>query len=54
MPRTLASEQTLERFLTELALKKNVSVATQNQAPNAIIFSYKDVLGTPLNSTAWA
>jgi hypothetical protein len=32
MPKTLASEQKLEHFLTELALKKNVSASTQNQA----------------------
>jgi uncharacterized membrane protein YidH (DUF202 family) len=38
MPKTLTSEQKLEHFLTELALKKRVSVATQNQAFNAILF----------------
>ena len=50
MPKTLTSEQKLEGFLTELALKKNVSAATQNQAFNAILFFYKDVLGTPLKA----
>ena len=39
MPKTLASEQKLEHFLTDLALKKNVSASTQNQAFNAILFS---------------
>lgn len=48
MPRTLTSEQKLEHFLTELVLKKNVSAATQNQALNALLFFYKDVLGQPL------
>ena len=38
LPKTLNSEQKLERFLTELAVKKNVSAATQNQAFNAIAF----------------
>jgi integrase len=50
MPKTLTSEQKLEHFLTELALKKNVSAATQNQAFNALLFFYKDVLGTPLGA----
>jgi len=45
MPTVLSSEQKLERFLTDLALRKNVSASTQNQAFNAILFFYKDVLG---------
>ena len=48
LPRTLSSEQKLERFLTDLARKRNVSASTQNQAFNAIVFFYKDVLGRPL------
>lgn len=48
MPRELSSEKKLERFLTDLALKKDVSASTQNQAFNAIVFFYKDVLGSPL------
>lgn len=48
MPNGLTSEQKLERFLSELALKQNVSASTQNQAFNAIVFFYKDVLGAPL------
>lgn len=44
MPKELPSEQKMERFLTELALKKNVSASTQNQAFNAIRFFYVDVL----------
>ena len=34
----------IERFLTFLALKKNVSPATQNQALNALVFLYRQVL----------
>lgn len=48
MPDVLASEQKLERFLTDLALCENVSASTQNQAFNAILFFYRDVLGKPL------
>ena len=32
LPKTLTSEQKLEHFLTDLAVRKNVSAATQNQA----------------------
>ena len=34
----------IERFLTHLAVKKNVSSSTQRQALNAIIFLYRKVL----------
>ena len=40
----LSSEQKLERFPAHLA-KKDVAASTQNQAFNAIIFSYKEALG---------
>ena len=50
MPPLLASEQKVERFLTDLALKRNVSASTQNQAFNAILFFYKDVLAAPLKN----
>ena len=49
MPQTLSSEQKVERFLTDLALKRDVAAATQNQAFNAIAFFYKDVLGAALH-----
>lgn len=49
LPSHDASEQKLERFLTDLA-KKSVAASTQNQAFNAIIFFYKEVLGTELKS----
>lgn len=48
MPNSLPSEQKLERFLSELALRQNVSASTQNQAFNAICFFYRDVLAQPL------
>jgi hypothetical protein len=50
MPPNLTSEQKLERFLTALALRRDVAASTQNQAFNAIAFFYKDVLGTPLQN----
>jgi len=50
IPATLTSEQKLERFLTELALTRDVAANTQNQAFNAIAFFYKDVPGTPLQN----
>lgn len=50
MPRELTSEQRIERFLTELALKRDVAASTQNQAFNAIVFFYKDVMGQPLGN----
>ena len=34
----------IERFLTHLAVNKQVSAATQNQALCAIIFVYKNIL----------
>lgn len=37
----------IERFLSNLAINKNVSPSTQNQAFNAILFLYRDVLKTP-------
>lgn len=38
----------IESFLTHLAVDKNVSPATQNQAFNAILFLYTQVLGISL------
>jgi len=38
----------VEQFLTHLAVKMNVAASTQNQALSAILFLYKDVLGTEL------
>jgi len=41
-------EAKIERFPTHLAVEKNVSPATQNQAMNALVFLYKKVLKQPL------
>ena len=43
------SEQRFERFLTQLALD-GVSASTQNQAFNAILFFYQEVLKQPLQN----
>jgi len=50
MPPELASEKKLERFLTDLARTREVSASTQNQALNAVLFFYRDVLGQPLGN----
>ena len=47
-PEILTSEQKLERFLTDLARGRGISASSQNQAFNAILFFYKNVLGHPL------
>ncbi len=41
----------IEEYLTFLATKKQVSPTTQNQAFNAILFLYKEVLG--MNTAEW-
>jgi integron integrase len=41
----------IEKYLTHLAMKQNVSPTTQNQAFNAILFMYKEVLG--VDTTSW-
>jgi len=41
----------MEEYLTFLATKKQVSPSTQNQAFNAILFLYKEVLG--IDTTEW-
>src|SRR2546423_184926 len=38
----------VEAFLTNLAVARNVSASTQNQAKSAILFLYKEVLGIEL------
>ena len=42
-------EKKIEAFLTHLAVKKNVSPSTQNQAMNALVFLYKKVLKNQLD-----
>ncbi|MBN9689332.1 MAG: phage integrase N-terminal SAM-like domain-containing protein [Verrucomicrobia bacterium] len=44
-PDTLTSEQKLERILTDLSLKRDVSASSQKQAFNAVLFFCKDVPG---------
>lgn len=46
-PNSLA-EAEVERFLSYLAVSRNVAVNTQNQAFNALIFLYRHVLNKPL------
>ena len=48
MPESLPSEQKLERFLTDLARHRGLSASSQNQALNAVLFFYKEVLRQPL------
>lgn len=43
-------EQKIEQFLTDLAVRKNIAPATQNQAMNALVFLYKKVLKVPLDA----
>jgi site-specific recombinase XerD len=49
LPLHLPSEHKLEQFLTALA-QRDVAASTQNQAFNAIIFFYKETLGTELKN----
>ena len=42
------AEQEVADFLSHLAVEKNVSPSTQNQALNALVFLYKNVLERPL------
>ena len=48
MPAGLSSEQKLEWFLTDLARRRDLSANSQNQALNAILYFYKEVLRQPL------
>lgn len=41
-------EAKIEAFLTDLAIQQHVAPATQNQAMNALVFLYKQVLEQPL------
>jgi len=50
MPGGLSSEKKLERFLTDLACHRDVSASSQNQALNAILFFYKEVLGQAIGN----
>ncbi|MFM6408663.1 MAG: site-specific integrase [Microcystis sp.] len=48
-PREMGGEE-IRAFLTHLAVDKNVAAATQNQALNAILFLYREVLKIELGS----
>ena len=48
-PTQTPSERKIERFLTGLA-KDDVSASTQNQALNALVFFYREVLGLELKN----
>jgi len=41
----------VEKFLTYLAVERNVAASTQNQAFSAILFLYKEVLKRPLETS---
>jgi integron integrase len=47
-PREMGKEE-VERFLSHLAVEKDVAASTQNQAFSALLFLYKDVLGIKLD-----
>ena len=38
----------VEAFLTQVAVQRNVSASTQNQAKSALLYLYKEVLGVEL------
>ena len=46
-PRDMGSVE-VEQFLSDLAVRGNVSASTQNQAKSALLFLYRDVLGQEL------
>jgi integron integrase len=50
MPPALSSEQKLELFLTNLARHRDLSANSQNQAFNAVLYFYKEVLRQPLQN----
>ena len=46
-PREMGKPE-IERFLSHLAVNRNVAISTQNQALNAVLFLYKHVLDMPV------
>ena len=46
-PRDMGSVE-VEQFLSDLAVRRNVSASTQNQAKSALLFLYRQVLGQEL------
>jgi Phage integrase, N-terminal SAM-like domain len=49
LPAALSSEHKLEHFLTNLARHRDLSATSQNQAFNAVLYFYKEVLRQPLH-----
>lgn len=47
----VSPEAKVESFLSYLAIHRNVAVSTQNQAMNALVYLYKQVLEQPLEHT---
>lgn len=47
-PQNMGADEVVQ-FLTFLAVKRNVSPSTQNQALNALLFLYKQVLNQPID-----
>ena len=47
-PASLTREQKVERFLTDLARHRDISASSQNQAFNALLFFYREVLKVEL------
>jgi integron integrase len=43
-------EEKIERFLSDLAVRGDVAASTQNQAFNALLFLYREILGQELGS----
>ncbi len=41
----------VEAFLTHLAVNREVAASSQNQAMNALVFFYREVLNLPLESS---
>ena len=46
-PRDMGGAE-VEQFLSDLAVRRNVSASTQNQAKSALVFLYREVLGQEL------
>ena len=46
-PRKMGGKE-VQQFLNHLALEREVSAATQNQALNALVFMYRHVINQPL------
>lgn len=47
----ISPESKVEDFLSYLAIQRKVAVSTQNQAMNALVFLYKQILEQPLEKT---